>query len=93
MISFTKLIAKSCELSISLPLPHFKLRVPIHAAPINWREMKVRFFVHESPRIGPKETKIEADLRFSVRWLVHPISKDLLVTVNPSKERLALDHH
>lgn len=34
--------------------------------------MKVRFFVHESPRIGPKETKIEADLRFSVRWLVHP---------------------
>ena len=40
-----------------------------------------------------KETKIEADLRFSVRWLVHPIRKDFLVTVNPSKERLALDHH
>lgn len=47
--------------------------------------MKVRFFVHESPRIGPKETKIEADLRFSVRWLAKifsllliPVRRDLL---------------
>ena len=67
--------------------------MPIHDAPINWREMKVRFCVRERPRVGPNETKIEAYLRFSVRWLVHPISKDFLVTVDPSKEKLALDHH
>ena len=53
----------------------------------------MRFLVHERPRVGPNETKIEAYLRFSVRWLVHQISKDFLVTVNLSKEKLALDHH